>query len=62
MRSGKKMSWRAALALLLAALMCLGACGKKENTTEAETDTAPVTTEAETAAPETSGEMDKSGK
>ena len=58
MKSGKIGLLRAALAMLLAMSLCLGGCGKKNessgaDTTAAETETVPV---------ETSSEMDKSGK
>ena len=58
MKSGKKGRFRAALALTLAAGLCLGACGRKNESSEAETTPA----ETETVPVETRSEMDKTGQ
>ena len=62
MKSGMKNGLWKVLALLLAAALCLGACGGKGNTTEADTTAATEATEPETTAPEPEAPKDKSGK
>ncbi len=62
MKSGMKNGLWKVLALLLAAALCLGACGGQGSTTEADTTAATEATEPETAAPEPEAPKDKSGK
>ncbi len=58
-------AYRAGLAVLMSAVLCLGACGGKKETSEAEkapSESVGTTAETETVPVETSSEMDKTGQ